>query len=242
MSAMVYLRISLVIVWMLISFGIGFLASLFRWGDINLNQFTAGLFGRTALKILDIRLEKEGFQEVEKHQPCIYVANHQGALDILTFGTIYPRNSIVIAKKEIAYIPILNLYYMGAGNILIDRQKQKRAFSSLAQAAKSVKEKGASVWLFPEGTRNRHRDREIMLPLKKGAFHLAVEAQVPIVPIVSGPISHVIDWKKKILKPGVVRLKALPPIETRGLTAKDVEALAEKTRSIMIEAIRGLPT
>jgi lysophosphatidate acyltransferase len=239
---MVYVRVFFVILWLLISFGVGFLATLFRWGDLNLNQFAAGLFGRGALKICGITLEKEGFSEIEKPQPCIYVANHQSVLDILTFGTIYPKNSVIIAKKEIAWIPILNLYYIGAGNILIDRKKRRSAFQSISQAVKRVKEDGASVWVFAEGTRNRKRDKEVMLPLKKGAFHLAVETQRPIVPIVSGPIDHVVNMEKHMLKPGVVKLKCLPPIETKGLTAADVEALAEKTRKLMIEAILGLQT
>ena len=239
---MVYLRVFLVLVWLMISFGMGFIASLFRWGDINLNQFTAGTFGRGGLKICGITLDKQGFSEIEKHQPCIYVANHQSALDILTFGTIYPRNSVVIAKKEIAWIPILNLYYVAAGNILIDRQKRNSAFASINQAAKKVREKGASVWLFAEGTRNRKRDKEVMLPMKKGAFYLAIETQCPIVPIVSGPIDHVINVKKHMLKPGVVKLRALPPIETKGMTSADVDALAEKTRNVMVEAILGLQT
>jgi 1-acyl-sn-glycerol-3-phosphate acyltransferase len=235
-----YIKLFLVVIWMMISFGLGFLISIFRWGDLNINKFTAGLFGRGGLRILGIRLEKSGFEHCEDHQPCIYLANHQGALDILTFGTVYPRNCVVVAKKEISWVPVLNVFYIGAGNILIDRKKKTSAHASIASAVKRVKQNGASVWLFPEGTRNRHRDQEVMLPLKKGAFHLAIEAQVPIVPLVSGPIAHVVDTKKKVLKPGVVQLKALAPIETRGLTIQDVDALAEKTRALMIEAILSL--
>jgi 1-acyl-sn-glycerol-3-phosphate acyltransferase len=237
-----YLKVAAVLIWMLISFGLGFLISLFRWGDLRINQFTSGLFGRGALRILGIRLEKQGFSEIEKHQPCIYVANHQGALDIATFGTVCPKNVVVIAKKEISYIPILNLYYIGAGNILIDRKKKQSAFASLEKAAAAIREKKACIWLFPEGTRNRHRDEQIMLPLKKGAFHLAISTQVPVVPLVSGPISHVVDWEKGILRKGVIKLIALPPIETKGLTLNDIDALAEKTRGLMIEAIRSLET
>jgi 1-acyl-sn-glycerol-3-phosphate acyltransferase len=237
-----FLKVFLVLIWMIVSFGVGFFLALFRWGDLNINQFSAGLFGRGGLRILGIRLEKQGFSEIEKHQPCIYVANHQGALDILTFGTIYPKNSVVIAKREIAYIPVLNLYYIGAGNILIDRKKRQSAFASIEKAAQAVKEKKACVWLFPEGTRNRHRDVQTMLPLKKGAFYLAITTQVPIVPLVSGPISQVIDWKKGILRKGVVKMKALSPIETKGLTVADIDMLMEKTRVLMIEAIRGLET
>jgi len=235
-----YLRVFLVLIWMFIAFGLGFLKSLFSWGDLNTNKFTARLFGKYALKILGVRLQTEGFEKLEAYQPCVYLANHQGALDILTFGSLYPANSVVIAKKEIAWIPVLNLFYIGAGNILIDRKKKQSAHASIARAIEAVRQKKASVWLFPEGTRNRKRDVETILPLKKGAFHLAVESQIRIVPIVSGPIAHVVDWKKGVLKPGVVRLKVLPPIETQGLTAADIDRLADQTRAAMIEAVHGL--
>src|SRR6185437_9234683 len=139
-----------------------------------------------------------------KHQPCIYVANHQGSLDIATFGSFYPRKTVVIAKKEILYLPVLNLYFKAAGNLLIDRGNRSRAVASLAKAVRAIREKGASVWIFPEGTRNRTADP--ILPLKKGAFHMAIEAQVPVVPVICAPIRGILDWKA-VRSGGVLRVR-----------------------------------
>jgi len=236
---MIYLRLLLVLLWFPIPYGIGFLISPFQWGNTNLNRYAAMAFGKVALRILGIRLEIEGLDQLEKHQPCIYVANHQGALDILTFGTIYPRHCVVIGKKEIAYIPVLNLYFVAAGNVLVDRKNRASAVSSLMKAVNAVKKRGASIWIFPEGTRNR--TEAIMLPLKKGAAHMAIAAQVPIVPVVSSIIKGV-NWDYRKLKNGTVRLKVLPPISTQGLTTADIDRLNETVRSAMMEAVRGLST
>lgn len=93
-----------------------------------------------------------------------------------------------------------------------------------------------SVFIFPEGTRS-YAEKPELLPFKKGAFHLAVQAQVPIVPIVCANYSHVLNVKKKRFSPGVVDVSVLPPIPTKGLTAADVDALVKKTRDAMLEEL-----
>jgi 1-acyl-sn-glycerol-3-phosphate acyltransferase len=237
---MLYFRFFFVALWLPIAFGVGFIAALFQWGNISINRYVSRLFGIPALKMLGIKLQVEGLEDLEKHQPCVYVANHQGALDILTFGAIYPHNCVVIGKKEISYSPILNLYFVAAGNVLVDRQKRASAVASLGKAVDAVKKRNASIWIFAEGTRNR--TKEIMLPLKKGAFYMAVEAQIPIVPVVSSLIKPVLDWDRGILKGGTIRMKVLPPIQTKGLTGSDVDRLSVEVRNQMVEAVRGLST
>jgi lysophosphatidate acyltransferase len=235
---MIYLWSVVSFLWLMISFGTGFILCIFKWGDLRINRFTARLFGRPLLWLLGIKLEVENFENIEKHQPCIYVANHQGALDIVTFGAIYPNNTVVIGKKEISYIPVLNVYFVAAGNILVDRKKRSSAVASLGKAINAIRKRDASVWIFPEGTRNRTEN--VMLPLKKGAFYMAVEAQIPVVPVVSGSLKSVFNRAERRLMRGTLKMKVLPPIPTTGLTSSDVEALSQRVHSIMVEAVRGL--
>ena len=79
-----------------------------------------------------------------------------------------------------------------------------------------------------------------MLPFKKGAFYMAIEAQVPIVPVVCSPVKHLVNWKKRELKRGDVIIRALDPISTRGLTPNDTEKPMKETRDKMLEALHGL--
>ena len=77
----------------------------------------------------------------------------------------------------------------------------------------------------------------MLLPFKKGAFHLAVQAQVPIVPVVCANYDNVLNMKKRRFRPGTIDVTILPPISTKGLTAQDVDSLVEKTRKVMLDEL-----
>jgi lysophosphatidate acyltransferase len=87
--------------------------------------------------------------------------------------------------------------------VFIDRANRATARAAFDGAAKTMRTERQSVFIFPEGTRS-YAEQPEMLPFKKGAFHLAIQAQVPIVPVVVANYSHVFNLKKKLFKPGVV--------------------------------------
>lgn len=165
-------------------------------------------------------------------QPCVYIGNHQDNLDVLIFGSLFPGNTIVIGKKEIAWIPFFNLFYAAAGNILLDRKHRTRALSGMAEAGRIIRERGRSVMIFPEGTRNR--SGKGLLPFKKGAFHLAVSAQLPILPMVAGPLEPLVSYRLKRVNPGVITVRVLEPIPTGGKTMDDLPALLQLARDRML--------
>jgi lysophosphatidate acyltransferase len=77
----------------------------------------------------------------------------------------------------------------------------------------------------------------MLLPFKKGAFHLAVQAQVPIIPVVTANYANVLDVKQRRVRPGAIDVSVLPPIQTKGFTTADVDALVERTRSAMMDEL-----
>lgn len=83
--------------------------------------------------------------------------------------------------------------------------------------------------MFPEGTRS-YSSTPVLLPFKKGAFHLAVDAQVPIVPVVAANYADILSVRERRFRSGTVRVKILPPVKTEGLKPEDVEALVERVR------------
>src|SRR5947209_7779001 len=99
------------------------------------------------LKLSGIRvvLEDPG-GHLTAHQPCIYVSNHQGALDIAVLGSIYTQRTAVVGKKELLYIPFLGLYFVAARNIVIDRHKRSAAVATLSGAVNAIRERQVSVW------------------------------------------------------------------------------------------------
>lgn len=84
-----------------------------------------------------------------------------------------------------------------SGAVFIDRKNRKNALKTVQQAGDQMKKNGVSLWIFPEGTRASHAE-PALLPFKKGAFHLAVQAQIPIVPVVCENYHHLFDGRTRL--------------------------------------------
>ncbi|WP_051333550.1 1-acylglycerol-3-phosphate O-acyltransferase [Aliagarivorans marinus] len=110
----------------------------------------------------------------------VWIANHQNTYDMLTLPFALKSGVVSIGKKSLKWIPLFGQVYWLTGNILIDRQRRAKAVGTLNQAAEAIEKRNISVWMFPEGTRSYGRG---LLPFKTGAFHLAMQAKVPILPI-----------------------------------------------------------
>jgi 1-acyl-sn-glycerol-3-phosphate acyltransferase len=179
------------------------------------------------------RVTVEDRGHVADSAPAVLMVSHKSNLDIVVYGGLYPRRAVVIGKKEVAKIPVFGWFFRATGNILIDRKDLQSAIASMAAAAARVREERISVWVFPEGHRN---GSPTLLPFKKGAFHLALAAKVPIVPIVCSPLGHLLDAHRLLVFPGRIRIRVLPAIPTEGFGEAGLEALMETVRSRMQEA------
>lgn len=231
---MFYIKIAIMAFWVVVGCVIGLFKSINRWGDTNLGKEYARFFNKKAFKIAHIQIEYHGLENLEASQPCIYTLNHQSNFDMAVFGEIYPGDTVIIGKKELIWIPFFGLFYKSAGNIMIDRKKTSEAKSSLSQVVEEIKRRKVCVWVFPEGTRNT--SEKTLLPFKKGPFHMAIAAQVPVVALISSSVPRVLNWKEKKMPGGKLVVKVLPPVFTTGMTEKDVPALTENVRNLMQEA------
>lgn len=109
-----------------------------------------------------------------------------------------------MAKKELQWMPLLGQYLTASGAVFVDRGNNAKAVRSLAAAGESMHARNTSLWLFPEGTRSM-RPYHDMLPFKKGAFHLAVQAGVPIVPVVCENYWRL--YRKNVFESGTLKLR-----------------------------------
>ena len=139
-------------------------------------------------------------------RPAVFLGNHQSEMDVLMLGAMFPKYCSVAAKSSLRRTPFLGWFMILSGTIFIDRQNSKDARAALSGAVKQIRDKRQSVYMFPEGTRSYSKE-PMLLPFKKGAFHLAVQAQVPIVPVVVANYSHVYFTKGGVFKPGKVPIK-----------------------------------
>nr|KMM65694.1 AtaAp [Coccidioides posadasii RMSCC 3488] len=177
----------------------------------------------------------EGKQHLST-RPAVFIGNHQTELDVLMLGAVFPPYCSVTAKKSLRNVPLLGWFMALSGTVFIDRANRQTALKAFDGAAEQMRKQRQSVFIFPEGTRS-YSSEPCLLPFKKGAFHLAVQAGVDIVPIVVENYSHVLNITKLRCDAGDIKIKVLPPISTKSLTAADVDDLAVKTRESMLETL-----
>ncbi|HEX6924337.1 MAG TPA: lysophospholipid acyltransferase family protein [Longimicrobiaceae bacterium] len=187
---------------------------------------------------LGVKVQVEGRENMTRQRPCIYIANHQSAFDVPVLAELHLPDTVVVGKKELARIPLFGWLYKVTGNVLIDRSNTTHAVGRLREAEVAIRERGVSVWIFPEGTRGRLPGQ--LLPFKKGAFYMAVATGAPLVPVVVGPVSEVFDLHRRIARPGTVSVRVLAPIPTEGLGDADVGELMRVARERMEKALTEL--
>ncbi|GAO14804.1 uncharacterized protein UV8b_04039 [Ustilaginoidea virens] len=172
-------------------------------------------------------------------RPAVFVGNHQSELDVLMLAALFPKWCSVTAKSDLKHVPVLGWFMRLSGAIFIDRRNSRDARHAMAGAAREILTKRQSVYMFPEGTRSYAREPGL-LPFKKGAFHLAVQAGVPIVPCVVANYSHVFHLQSMVFRSGRIPVKVLDPIPTKGLSAADVDELTRTTRELMLKELLSL--
>ncbi|MBN3293402.1 PLCA acyltransferase, partial [Polypterus senegalus] len=124
-----------------------------------------------------IKIDVKGWENFPVKEQYVVVSNHQSSLDLLGMMEILPGRCVPIAKRELMYAGTAGLACWLAGVIFINRKKTDDAISVMSEAAQTMIMEDVRVWVFPEGTRNHDGS---MLPFKRGAFHLAVQAQVTL--------------------------------------------------------------
>jgi 1-acyl-sn-glycerol-3-phosphate acyltransferase len=223
--------------WFLLCSALGVVWLLLKPHNRQTLYWYGKVFCRGLVKMMGWSVDPDHHERLCEHRPCVIVGNHQSFLDVVTFGSIFPPRTVSAGKRQIGKIPIFGWFYRLSGNLIIDREHARNALASLEQAASEMEREKIAVWFMPEGHRNRGGR---LLPFKSGAFRLAIAAQVPIVPIVAEPLDVIADTKRKLARPGRLRVRVLEPEPTAGLAPPDVPALSTRVRDRMQAALDEL--
>jgi 1-acyl-sn-glycerol-3-phosphate acyltransferase len=162
-----------------------------------------------------IRYEFHGKENFRKGQSYIYVSNHTSFLDLPGLAMLIPGEFRPLAKKELLKIPVFGLIARGA-TVIVDRSSGESRKRSLEKLKKTLAE-GISILLFAEGTQNR--SKEILQPFKEGAFRLAIDTQMPVLPMVVIGAGPLMPPGTINLRPGLIKIVVGTEISTRGMTA-----------------------
>jgi 1-acyl-sn-glycerol-3-phosphate acyltransferase len=194
-----------------------------------------GLFGgRNWLRLMGMKVCVKGTEFLDPKQTYVFIANHRSYLDTATLFVYTGRRIGLLAKKELLKVPILG-YGMGFVNIMaIDRSNRERALETTTAATERIRS-GISFGVFAEGTRARPGE---FLPFKKGAFYMAVQAGVPIVPVAIKNTDVLMGKGTGQSKPGTIEFVMLPPVPTAGRSSdEDVQNLIKVVHATIAQEL-----
>ena len=190
-------------------------------------------FVRAGLALVGVKIEVEGLERLDPNQPYILTPNHQSFIEVPLFVTYLDRYPAYLAKKEVFRYPFLG-YGMRLINLFpVDRCNSASAVDS-AKAATDNLRQGKSYMVYPEGTRSKDGK---LLPFKKGAFMMAIEAGVPVVPVTVSGATKIMPKGEFKLYPSTVRLTIHEPISTAGYGKENVAELMARTREKIFSAL-----
>jgi 1-acyl-sn-glycerol-3-phosphate acyltransferase len=221
-------------IWFVLCSTAGIVWLLFSPGNRQTLYVFGKVFCRGLTRMIGWRVEVENRERLEAFRPCVIVGNHQSILDVVTFGSVFPPRTVSAGKREIGKIPVFGWFYKLSGNLIIDRGDARQARGSLDAAAAAMRDEKIAVWFMPEGHRNTAPE---LLPFKSGAFRLAVAAHAPIIPVVSEPLTVIVDTDRHRARPGRYRVRVLDPVPTEGRTIKEVSELVVSVRASMQAAL-----
>jgi len=188
-----------------------------------------------ALRLLGVQAEIQDETLRAQTTPCVIVANHQSNYDLFMLGCMVPPRTATIGKKSLRWIPIFGQIYWLAGNVLIERGNAAKAKEAMLKTTATLHEDNTHIWVFAEGTRNLGKG---LLPFKKGAFQMAINAGVPIVPVCVNTYKNSLRLNR--WHSGRLLVRSLPAIPTAGMTLDDMPALMERCHAQMAECIAAL--
>ncbi len=170
-----------------------------------------------------VKVRVEGLERLDRSRPYIFVANHQSQFDIFVLNGFLDIDFRWLAKKELFRLPLFGWAMLMSGSIPVDRSHGRKALKSLDEAAKRIAA-GASVVIFPEGTRSP--DGKLQ-SFKAGGMQLAIKSGVELVPMAITGTHEVLPKGKILIRPGKVVIRLGLPVDSREFSAKEKQALAE---------------
>ena len=211
--------------------GVGLLNRSHRDG-VNM---AAGVWADLTTAVSGIDLRVEGEAHLWSQRPAVFIFNHQSGLDAPLMVKLVRRDVTGIGKQEIRWNPIFGPLFWAAGIVFVDRADTARAIEAMRPAVTALRQ-GRSILIAPEGTR---QPTPRLGRFKKGAFHLAMQAGVPIVPVVFRNALDALPKQALVIRPTTVEAVVLPPVDTSNWTRETLDARIEAIRNRYLEVLEG---
>ncbi|MCC7441743.1 MAG: 1-acyl-sn-glycerol-3-phosphate acyltransferase [Bdellovibrionales bacterium] len=186
-----------------------------------------------SLRLIGIRLEVNRPNPWDEAAPRVIICNHQSGLDLIWGAGMCPARVLAIGKKEVIWVPIVNVIWWAFRFIRIDRGNTAKALEALQGVSERVVAEKRSLILAPEGTRTRNGR---FAPFKKGAFQIARRGDIPIHPVVVQGAFELMPRGSWLMRPGTIRMRYMEPV--RGTGAWTDAELEERIGQLHSEMVR----
>jgi putative phosphoserine phosphatase/1-acylglycerol-3-phosphate O-acyltransferase len=190
-----------------------------------------------SLALSGVQVRVTGEEHLWSHRPAVFIFNHRNIADAQIVGSLVRRDFGAVAKKELEKNPLFAAASQFMHFAFVERDNTQAAIETLRPATRLLSE-GYSMVVAPEGTRVTGM---AVGPFKKGAFRMAMEAQVPLVPIILRNADDVAPRNSGTLRPGTVDVAVLPPISVTGWTLDTLEERIEEVRQLFVETLENWP-
>jgi 1-acyl-sn-glycerol-3-phosphate acyltransferase len=199
------------------------------------HQYISRHWAGLLFPIFFIRIKTRNRHYINKNKVYVFVGNHRSQLDIPAYAVACKNTIRFLAKEELTRIPLLG-YIIRKLYISVNRKSPEDRQRSMDRMLQSLQD-GVSIFICPEGTRNK--TSEPLLPLRDGAFRVAIEAQVPLAVLTVKNAENLLSPLRPIeLQPGTIECIWSPPIETTGMTDKDLSRLKQMAAELMITSLK----
>lgn len=230
-----FIRLVIVTIYIIVMAIVGFIYCLINHPRDPKHVYTFCRWFNQIQKIIGVEVEQRGLDNVQNITNAVYISNHQSVYDFVTSpGMLRPR-TVSIGKKSLLWIPFFGQLYWITGNILIDRENKTKARNTIKQVVEAIHQRNLSVWVYPEGTRSKGRG---LLPFKSGAFRMAMEANVPIIPMCVTTTHNQFDLNRK--DNGRVISEMMEPIDMALYQTMSARELADYCHGLMEQKIAQL--
>ena len=186
--------------------------------------------------ILRVKVETQGLENIDRADPCIFMANHESFLDGPLLFMVIPRALRVILKKSVFRLPVVGIGMRHVGFVPVDRKRARGGVRSIDKAAALMNKKGWSFLIFPEGTRSldgRLQD------FKRGGFFLALASGAPIAPVTIGGTFELMPKGSWWVKSGTVRVEFHETVSVDGYSAESMPQLIDRVKGAIAGEIPG---
>lgn len=187
------------------------------------------VWGKTILFVMGFKPVVTTEEEIRPDESYLFIANHASLIDVMLMLSVVKNPAVFVGKREVKNIPVFG-YVARKTSILVDRSNAESRKEVYISAQEKLN-KGLSIAIFPEGL-VPHED-VILSEFKNGAFRLAIEHQIPIVPLTFYDVKKRFSWTFFSGWPGKLRVKIHNFIQTEGLTLNDMEATKQKAYNII---------